>query len=267
MGAVTQQEFDQMAAKFQEQAKTTGNVAALKLLGDMYYQGPSGTEKNVAAALPWWKQAVDRGDYSLAPKVAYAYLNGDGGETNKKLALHYFKISADRADNMDSQYTLGLMYENGIGCHANKRKAIPYYEQAALKGHAKAQWQLGMLLFTMKKDDGLHWMCCAHLSGIEDATDTLNHFITNGNHGEVIHHEIAKIKRNGIDPGGRRHEYNRELGILLSVLKWGLIGFFVAMISVLIVCGFILQMEHFPILLVVLIIGLFCYLGYWWEEN
>lgn len=266
MGSVTQQEFDRIAASFRERAER-GDKSAMKLLGDMYYQGPSGTEANVSAAFPWWKKAVENGDYSLATKVAYAYYTGDGGEKNEKKALKYYLMATDYTVDAEAEYIVGFFYENGIGCHANKRKAIPYYELAALKGHAKAQWQLGMLLFTAKKRDGLHWICCAHLSGVQDATDALNHFISNGSSAEAIQDEIAQIKRYGVNCNTSSHEYNRGLGIFMSVLKWGCVGLFVALLFLIIVCGFILQMESAPNLLMVLIIGLFGYLGYWWETN
>lgn len=267
MGAVTQQEFEQMAATYQEQANR-GNVASMKLLGDMYYQGPSGTERNVAAALPWWKMAAEHGERSLASKVGYAYFKGDGCEKDEKLALYYYHMAADYTDDAQSEYTVGLFYENGIGCHANKRKALPYYERAALRGHAEAQWRLGALLFASQKNDGLHWLCCAHLSGVQDATDMLNHFISNG-HGNVVQSELNEIKRYGIDRYGRQHEYNPELSIFLSVLKWLAIGFVPSLLFITIVCGFILHMESwfFPNILFVLLIGLFGYFGYWWEAN
>lgn len=266
MGSVTPYEFDQMVASYRKSAEH-GDKNAMKLLGDMYYQGPSGNEKNVSAALPWWEMAVENGNYSLAHKVGYAYYTGDGGTKDEKKALFYYLMATEYTVDAEAEYTVGLFYENGIGCHANKRKAIPYYELAALRGHANAQWRLGMLLFAAKKTDGLHWICCAHLSGIQEATDTLNHFISNGSGSEAIYDEISQIKRYGINYNVTTHEYNRTLAILFSVLKWGCVGFIVALLTLIIVCGFIIEMEHAPNLLMVLIIGLFGYLGYWWETN
>ena len=91
--------------------------------------------------------------------------------------------------------------------------------------------------------------------------------MSNGSGKEVINSEIRDIKRNGPRRYGSRYEYNRELRIFISILKWVIAGFFISMISALIIFGFILEMEHFPILFVVLIIGLFGYLGYWIEDN
>ena len=255
-----------MVTDFQKAAER-GDRTAMKLLGDMYYQGPSGSEGNVAAALPWWQKAAEHGERALAKKVGYAYFTGDGCEKDEKKALYYYHMAADYTDDADAAYTVGLLHENGFGCHKNIKKAIPYYEKAACKGHAEAQWRLGMLLFTSRKSDGLHWICCAHLSGIQEATDALNHFISNGSSAEAIHHEIALIQKHGIEYDTSSHAYYEEWNILLSVLKWGTIGLFVGLLFVVIVCGYMLQMEHFPNLILLLIIGLFGYIGYWWETN
>lgn len=206
MGAVSQQEFERMAAVLEEQAEK-GDVTAMKLLGDLYYQGPTGKGANIAAALPWWKTAVDCGDYSLAPKVAHAYQNGEGCEQNDNQAFYYYQMAADNIYDVKSQFYVGLCYENGLGCRKNIRKALSYYELAALSGHAQAQWRLGGLLFMAKKSDGLHWICCAHLSGVQEATDALNHFISNGSSAKVINHEIKLIERDGIGRCGRNYEY------------------------------------------------------------
>lgn len=259
---MTKEYYKQMIADFERKAEA-GDSKAMKLLGDLFYQGPDGNGKNISLALPWWQKATDHGEYSLAPKVAYAYLNGDGCEENYKLALYYYQMAADNTYDTESQYCIGLCYENGVGCHTNKKKAISYYELAALSGHAQAQWRLGSLLLMAKKSDGFHWLCCAHLSGVQDATQVL--FSTASK--DLIQYEINEIKRYGIDRYGRKHEYNRELSIFLSVLKWGTIGFFSGLLALVVVCGFILHMEHFPNLIFVLIVGLFGYLGYWWETN
>ena len=238
----------------------------MKHLGDLYYQGPSGNDKNVAAALPWWQEAADHGERTVACKVGCAYLNGENCTHNEKLALHYFLMATAFTTDAEPKYFVGYCYENGIGCHINKRKAISYYEQAALKGHPEAQWRLGALLSIMRKPDGLYWICCAHLAGVKEASDAVRYNMTNG-YAELVNNEIRQIKRNGPKQYGSNYEYNRELSIFLSVLKWLVVGFLVSMISAVIICGFILEMEHFPTLFIILIIGLFGYLGYWIEDN
>lgn len=270
MSALSQQEFDQTTSALQEQAKN-GNVASMKRLGDMYYQGPSGKEENITAALPWWKNAADHGDRPIACKVGVAYLNGTGCQADEKLAFYYILLAADYTDDAEANYYAGYCYEMGVGCHANRSKATPYYEKAALKGHAYAQWRLGDILFPSispsRQNEGLHWICCAHLAGVPEATRSLDRIGSGTDWAPVINKEIDLIKRNGIDRHATRYEYIEGTGVFKSVLKWTIIGFFVAMLFAVIVCGFMLQMEHFPTLIIVLIIAAFGYFGYWRETN
>lgn len=193
-----QHEFNDLIAALERKAQS-GDSLAMKHLGDAYYQGPSGKEKNVAAALPHWKHAADNGELSVAFKVGQAFYDGIGCNKSETTAFHYYLLSADSGD-LQGQFVAGLCYESGIGCSANEANAKRYYEKAALRGHGQAQWRLGCLQFVNKERDGFHWICCAHLSGVKDATDALNNFIGNGTSLDVIQYQIDLIEKNGIDP-------------------------------------------------------------------
>lgn len=52
-------------------------------------------------------------------------------------AADYFKNSK----SMESNYYLGLIYENGYGCAINEDKALSFYEEAMNSGHAEASVQ------------------------------------------------------------------------------------------------------------------------------
>lgn len=197
-----QHEFDELIATLERKAQN-GDSLAMKHLGDAYYQGASGNGKNVAAALPYWKRAADNGEMSVAFKVGQAFYDGIGCEKSDSTAFHYYLLSANSGD-LQGQFVAGLCYENGIGCSPNEVNAKQYYEKAALRGHGQAQWRLGCLQFVNKERDGFHWICCAHLSGIQDATDTLNQFIANGTSRDVIQYQIELIKKNGVDPRNSR---------------------------------------------------------------
>lgn len=53
-------------------------------------------------------------------------------------------LLAEKGD-MEAQYNLGLMYEQGYGVTPDKRKAAAWFEKAARKGEAGAQYRLGFL--------------------------------------------------------------------------------------------------------------------------
>ncbi|MCD7818233.1 MAG: sel1 repeat family protein [Lachnospiraceae bacterium] len=191
-------EFDGLIARLKKEAEA-GDSTAMKHLGDAYYQGSSGKGQDIAAALPYWKCAVDNGELSIAYKVGTAYLYGHGCQKDETTAFHYLLLSAN-SGNLAGQFAIGYCYENGIGCKTSMIRAKEYYEKAALRGHGQAQWRLGALLLTAKEENGLHWICCAHLSGVKDATDTLNDFISNGMSREGIEYQLKRIKEKGVDP-------------------------------------------------------------------
>jgi TPR repeat protein len=49
--------------------------------------------------------------------------------------------------NVQAQYTLGLMYEQGYGITQDKSRAALCYRKAAEKGHVQAQYRLGYLYY------------------------------------------------------------------------------------------------------------------------
>lgn len=193
-----QRKFDDLIATLRQKAES-GDAMAMKHLGDAYYQGVSGKEENVSAALPYWKKAADHGEYSVAFKVGTAYYNGLGCNKDEVTALRYYKLSADHGDT-EGQFVTGLCHEHGFGCTVNTETAKYYYEQAALCGHGQAQWRLGCLQFVAKEHDAIHWMCCAHLSGIQDATDMINSFINDASDKEVFEYQIGLIQQYGVNP-------------------------------------------------------------------
>lgn len=63
---------------------------------------------------------------------------------NAPLAAKEFRAAAEEG-HADSQFNLGLMYEQGIGVSQDEREAVVWYEKAALQGHSYAQFNLAVL--------------------------------------------------------------------------------------------------------------------------
>ena len=58
--------------------------------------------------------------------------------------------------NVNAQYNLGVMYENGQGVKQDYFEAVKWYRQAAKQGYAKAQLNLGVMYFNgdgVRQDD------------------------------------------------------------------------------------------------------------------
>ena len=60
-------------------------------------------------------------------------------------AVHYFKLAADRG-HADAQYNLGICYYEGLGCEKSRDQAIEYLELAVRQKQPKAKEALESIL-------------------------------------------------------------------------------------------------------------------------
>ena len=63
---------------------------------------------------------------------------------NLPLAVKEFRAAADKGD-ANSQFNIGLMYEQGIGVGKDEREAVAWYRKAAEQGNSNAQYNLAVL--------------------------------------------------------------------------------------------------------------------------
>lgn len=83
-------------------------------------------------------------------------------------------LSKAEAGDIDAQYSLGLIYENGLGIEKNMDKAIECYRIAAENGNANAQYHLGLCYengngIDKDIDLALDWYQKASAQGLEIA--------------------------------------------------------------------------------------------------
>ena len=55
-------------------------------------------------------------------------------------------VGADQGD-MDAQFSLGVMYDNGQGVIQDYKEAVKWYRLAADQGDAAAQFNLGYMFY------------------------------------------------------------------------------------------------------------------------
>lgn len=63
---------------------------------------------------------------------------------NLKLAFQEFQTAAKNG-HADSQFNLGLMYEQGIGTDKDESQAVTWYRESAVQGNSAAQFNLAVL--------------------------------------------------------------------------------------------------------------------------
>ena len=92
-------------------------------------------------------------------------------------ALNWFKLSAIQAFP-PAQYSLGVLYDKGLGVLKNKSKALLWYYAAAENNHAKAQYNLGVFFLkgtgtSRNLKEANIWFSKAAEQGVKEATDNL----------------------------------------------------------------------------------------------
>ncbi len=198
-----QQEYNQMISDLKELV-AQGDVESMRYLGDLYHQGPSGTDENIFAALPYWKMAADHGESDLAVKVGIALMSGNGCEKDEMQGYKYLKQGADGGIAM-GQYLVGLCLLDGTGTGVDRMAGEEYLRAAACNNHPQAQINLARTL--MEEDGGfqeaMHWICCAHLNGVEEATNALNIVMQDPENVPVARAELAYIQAHGVIPRKR----------------------------------------------------------------
>jgi len=191
--------FKELVDSLKIQAEN-GDVGAMKWLGDAYYQGISGDEQNVDAAISYWKMAADNGEISVAGKVGIYLVNNGSNQQEKSKGIPYLTRAAENGQT-EYQFLLGFCYENGIGVTKNYDKAEQYYLPAAHSNHVKAQGRLAFICAEKNDADGMYyWLTCAVLNGDAEMKQHYDHMYNSGS--ESFRDEMDQIadhiKRNGI---------------------------------------------------------------------
>lgn len=146
-----QQEYNQMISDLKELV-SNGDVESMKHLGDLYYQGISGTDENTFAALPYWKMAAEHGDNDMALKVGLCLMAGIGCEEDDVQGFKFLKQSADGGIS-EAQYRVGLCLLDGLGTNLDHMAGEEYLRAAACSNHPQAQLNLARA-WMQEGDDG-----------------------------------------------------------------------------------------------------------------
>lgn len=248
----SQEKFNVLIDELKQKA-ASGDADALTQLAYKLYMGATGNEKNMAAAFPYFKEAVDRGNTSLAAivgealrlgvgcsvdvdaSISYYRIAVDNGDVEKarlvrayyyskkkdeSTALHYYKIGADAGDS-GCQEQYAWMCLNGCGCGKDIKSAEHYYRLASLQNNAEAQHELGLLLWERGREssygdyfiEACHWFACAYLNHNSDTEKMLEESGLFYDNG--FQAALKGVQQYGINPGS--YSYDPLTGELNSV--------------------------------------------------
>lgn len=131
----------QQAVKYYTLASEANHPQAIYNLGLVYLEGSGVVPKDEKLGLEMLHQAGDQGLLEAQRCLGVFYTNE--AQENWERAVYYFKLAAKQKDR-DSQYYLGLCYEEGCGVQENTCIAANYYKLAAEQGHEEAQYRLAL---------------------------------------------------------------------------------------------------------------------------
>ena len=95
-------------------------------------------------AIEEWLPVAEHGDSLAQFSLGVMYRNGLGVLENDELAVKWFTKAAEQG-SATAQYNLGVMYENGEGVPENDKTAVKWLTKAAEQGNADAQTNLGYM--------------------------------------------------------------------------------------------------------------------------
>ncbi|KAA3671483.1 SEL1 protein, partial [Paragonimus westermani] len=122
------------------------NVSAQVGLGQFYYYGRHGVEKNLEKAFYYFSMAAEAGSALAKAYLGEMYLIGsETVKADHERALKYLRESAEE-DNPIGQTALAMVYLHGkAGLSVNLAKALEWLLKAADQGWADAQLILGRM--------------------------------------------------------------------------------------------------------------------------
>lgn len=119
----------------------SGNVIALKLMGDYYFGALGGETLDYAKAMDYYMQAADF-DYAPAQaQIALMYQEGYGVDVNYEMAMEWNNRAAQQG-NAQGQAQIGYLYHMGLGVTQNLDEAGRWYSRAADQGDTWAAAKL-----------------------------------------------------------------------------------------------------------------------------
>ena len=144
--------------------------------------------------------------------LAEMYKSGQGVSSDYD-AGHAMMLSSAENGNAEAAYRLGLQHDRIFAEKDSLEKAIPWYEQAAKKGHKKA---LGRLAELYKIESGefankekyLHWLHKAAEANHADSMYELAFLYNNGTVIEADHGEAIRLTKGAAKYGNAEAQFN-----------------------------------------------------------
>lgn len=103
-----------------------------------------GGAKYEQEAFAWYRRGASNGNVDCEYAIAHMYDEGIGVNQNREEALRWYKVAADHG-NPSAQIMIASCHERGDGLEKSESEALKWYRSAAEAGDARAYYSLGKL--------------------------------------------------------------------------------------------------------------------------
>ena len=151
-------------------AADAGQAAAQFDLGLLYAQG-LGVRRDLTVAEQWYRKAAEQGNAEAQFALGQMYSLGWGVPRDQADAIRWLQMANNpETDGPPTDWTLVEAY----GVQQDQKQAAYWYQLAAEKGHAEAQFNLGRLYATGKgvahdEEQAARWVRAAASQGFAPA--------------------------------------------------------------------------------------------------
>jgi TPR repeat protein len=102
-----------VAMEYLRPAAESGDARAQSTLGQIYYRGGRGVQRDDAQALKWLRLAAEQGNAVAEFNLGVMYAEGRAVPQNNTEAERWYRLAADQG-NAPAEYNLGLLYAKGL---------------------------------------------------------------------------------------------------------------------------------------------------------
>ena len=139
---------------------------------------------------------MDKGNANAFSHLARYYALGSGGLSQDRQKSNELLLKAGELGYAMAYYNLGVGYDNGHGVERDIKKAVYYFELAAMNGHITARHALGCREVEAGNVDRAvkHWKIAAR-AGYKDSLDAIHGMYAKKPKGDVTKDEYANTLR------------------------------------------------------------------------
>eukprot|EP01104_Vermistella_antarctica_P018042 TRINITY_DN6565_c0_g1_i1.p1 TRINITY_DN6565_c0_g1~~TRINITY_DN6565_c0_g1_i1.p1 ORF type:complete len:409 (+),score=54.90 TRINITY_DN6565_c0_g1_i1:145-1371(+) len=207
---------DAEGVKVLRRACDRGNLAAMRLLGDIYSEARHGVRRDDNEAAKLYRTSAEGGHPSAQNALGLFCEMGRGVKMDDKEAVRWYRKSADQGDEL-GLHRMGRCYAEAIGVTRNGEEAARYFRRAAEKGYTISQTALGELIVRGQAGDSadpaeaFHWWSKA---AQQNDLRAMNHLGESCSSGFGVPRDTEKAMqwfRRAAELGSRTGQYNYAL--------------------------------------------------------